>query len=82
VGLLNDAEQDIQEQFRITSVDRRTRRDNIPHRISVTQTKAKGQSHRTCEVMWKVICTEQEIYCQKLDVGFCLGKVFENYHSR
>jgi hypothetical protein len=82
--LLASAGTEIQVQGRLVG------RDYFLYRIPATHAKLEGKSQRSCRV-----CAERSkfqtrktvkkcttMYCQKCDVGLCVGQCFEVYHTK
>jgi hypothetical protein len=90
-GLLASAGTEIQVQGQPSSpAGRLVGRDHFVYRIPATHAKLEGISQRSCSV-----CAERSkrqtrktvkkcttMYCQKCDVGLCIGQCFEVYHTK
>ena len=90
-GLLASAGTEMQVQGQTSSpAGRLVGRDHFLYRIPATHAKVEGTSQRSCHV-----CTEKSkrqtrktvkkcttMYCQKCDVGLCIGQCFEVYHTK
>jgi len=90
-GLLASACMEIQVQGQSCSAaGRLVGRDHFLYRIPATHAKLEGKSQRSCRV-----CVERSkrqtgksvkkcttMYCQKCDVGLCVGQCFEVFHTK
>jgi len=90
-GLLTSAGTEIQVQGQTSSpAGRLVGRDHFLYRIPATQAKMEGTSQCSCSM-----CADRSksqtgktakkcttMYCPKCDVGLCIGRCFEVYHTK
>jgi len=90
-GLLANAGTEIQVQGQTSSpAGRLVERDHFLCRIPATHARVEGTSQHSCRM-----CAERSkrqtrktvkkcttMYCQKCDVGLCIGQCFEVYHTK
>jgi len=90
-GLLASAGTEIQVQDQTSSpAGRLVRRDHFLYRIPARHYKLEGTSQcsrrmcaeRSKRQIRKTVKKCTTIYCQKCDVGLCIGQCFEVYHTK
>jgi len=90
-GLLTSAGTEIQVQVQTSSpAGRLVGRDHFLYGIPATHVKVEGTSQRSCHVCaersklqtGKTVKKCTTMYCQKCDVGLCVGQCFEVYHTK
>jgi hypothetical protein len=90
-GLLASAGAEIQVQGQTSSpAGGLVGRDHFLYRIPATHANVEGTSQRSCRVCaerstrqtGKTVKKRTTMYCQKCDIGLCIGQCFEVYHTK